>query len=57
MTRKVMKQEIGTICRKSGGTYYYRYQINGERKAISLKTRHARILFLPQAMQVISPKA
>ncbi len=55
--RKVMKQEIGTICRKSGGTYYYRYQINGERKAISLKTRHARILFLPQAMQVISPKA
>ena len=38
--RKVMKQEIGTICRKSGGTYYYRYQINGERKAISLKTKN-----------------
>ena len=57
MARKVMKQEIGTIYQKPSGTYYYRYQINGERKAISLKTRHARILFLPQAMQVISPKA
>ena len=57
MARKVMKQEVGTIYQKPSGTYYYRYQINGERKAISLKTRHARILFLPQAMQVISPKA
>ena len=40
MARKVMKQEIGTIYQKPSGTYYYRYQINGERKAISLKTKN-----------------
>ena len=40
MARKVMKQEVGTIYQKPSGTYYYRYQINGERKAISLKTKN-----------------
>lgn len=40
MARKVMKQEVGTIYQKPSGIYYYRYQINGERKAISLKTKN-----------------
>ncbi|MBS1371567.1 MAG: tyrosine-type recombinase/integrase [Lentisphaeria bacterium] len=35
-----MKQEVGTIYQKPSGTYYYRYQIDGERKAISLKTKN-----------------
>ena len=39
MARKVMKQEVGTIYQKPNGTYHYRYQINGERKSISLKTK------------------
>ena len=34
-----IKQETGTVCQTSkGGNYYFRYQINGERKCISLKT-------------------
>ena len=40
MARKVMKQEVGTIYQKPNGTYHYRYQINGERKSISLKTKN-----------------
>ena len=38
--RKVMKQDVGTIYQKPNGTYHYRYQINGERKSISLKTKN-----------------
>ena len=40
MARKNMKQEVGTIYQKPNGTYHYRYQINGERKSISLKTKN-----------------
>ena len=40
MARKVMKQEVGIIYQKPNGTYHYRYQINGERKSISLKTKN-----------------
>ncbi|MEG2076137.1 MAG: tyrosine-type recombinase/integrase [Victivallaceae bacterium] len=35
-----MKQEVGSIYQKTSGTYYYRYQIDAERKAISLKTKN-----------------
>lgn len=35
-----MKQEVGTVYQKQNGTYHYRYQINGERKSISLKTKN-----------------
>ncbi|UDQ98875.1 tyrosine-type recombinase/integrase [Lentisphaerota bacterium WC36G] len=41
--RKVicMKQDYGSIRqRKSGGNYYFRYQVNGQRKEVSLKTRN-----------------
>lgn len=34
-----IKQETGTVYQTSkGGNYYFRYQINGERKCVSLKT-------------------
>lgn len=34
-----IKLDIGTLYQKEiGGSYYYRYQLNGERKAVSLKT-------------------
>ena len=34
-----IKLETGTVYQKEeGGTYYFRYQVNGARKAISLKT-------------------
>lgn len=36
-----MKLKIGTVYQKEeGGIYYFRYQVNGARKAISLKTRN-----------------
>ena len=36
MAIKPIKLELGTIYQKEdGGTYYFRYQINGERKAVS----------------------
>jgi len=35
-----IKLDIGTIYKKtSKGSYYFRYQINGQRKAVSLKTK------------------
>jgi len=41
MAGKVVKLEIGTIYQKTAnGNYYFRYQINGQRKAVSLKTRN-----------------
>jgi len=34
-----IKLEIGTVYQKEdGGIYYFRYQVNGSRKAISLKS-------------------
>ncbi len=34
-----IKLETGSVCQTSkGGNYYFRYQINGERKCGSLKT-------------------
>lgn len=39
MAEKKIKLEIGTVYKKSaGGCYYFRYQVNGQRKAVSLKT-------------------
>ncbi len=39
MAKKNPKLEIGAIYKKEGnGNYFFRYQINGQRKAISLKT-------------------
>ena len=36
-----IKLEIGTVYQKEdGGIYYFRYQVNGSRKAISLKTKN-----------------
>jgi len=41
MAEKVVKLEIGTVYQKvANGNYYFRYQINGQRKAISLKTKN-----------------
>ena len=41
MALKKMKLKIGTVYQKEeGGIYYFRYQVNGARKAISLKTRN-----------------
>ena len=41
MAVRKMKLRIGTVYQKEeGGVYYFRYQINGARKAISLKTRN-----------------
>jgi len=40
MASKNINLEIGTLFKKtSNGAYYYRYQVNGQRKAISLKTK------------------
>lgn len=40
MAAKVMKLEIGTVYqKKTNGNYYFRYQLNGQRKAVSLKTK------------------
>lgn len=39
MAKKSLKLDRGTIYQKAdGGTFYYRYQLKGQRKAISLKT-------------------
>ena len=41
MAGKVIKLEIGTVYQKTvNGTYYFRYQTNGKRKAVSLKTKN-----------------
>ena len=41
MAEKTIKLDIGTIYKKNPqSSYYFRYQINGQRKAISLKTRN-----------------
>jgi integrase len=41
MAGKVVKLEIGTVYQKTAnGCYYFRYQINGQRKAVSLKTKN-----------------
>lgn len=41
MAEKTIKLDIGTIYKKSSKSgYYFRYQINGQRKAVSLKTKN-----------------
>lgn len=41
MATKTIKLDIGTIYKKDdNGVYFFRYQVNGERKAISLKTKN-----------------
>jgi len=41
MAEKVIKLETGTIYKKTNsGVYFFRYQINGQRKAVSLKTKN-----------------
>ncbi len=41
MAGKVVKLEIGTVYQKvANGSYYFRYQINGQRKAVSLQTKN-----------------
>ena len=41
MALQKIKLKIGTVYQKeSNGVYYFRYQVNGARKAISLKTRN-----------------
>lgn len=41
MAEKTIKLDIGTIYKKNPrSSYYFRYQINGQRKAVSLKTRN-----------------
>ena len=40
MAGKVIKLEIGTVYQKTvNGSYYFRYQVKGQRKAVSLKTK------------------
>jgi len=41
MGKKAVKLDAGTLYQKTEkGTYYFRYQINGRRKAVSLKTNN-----------------
>jgi len=41
MAKKTIKLDIGTIYQKNDSDcYYFRYQINGQRKAVSLKTNN-----------------
>ncbi len=41
MAGKMTRLEIGTVYKKdSSGSYYFRYQVNGQRKAVSLKTKN-----------------
>ncbi|MEI6054413.1 MAG: tyrosine-type recombinase/integrase [Lentisphaerota bacterium] len=41
MAGKITRLEIGTVYKKdSDGSYYFRYQVNGQRKAVSLKTKN-----------------
>jgi integrase len=41
MAGKVIKLETGTVYQKTvNGNYYFRYQANGQRKAVSLKTKN-----------------
>lgn len=41
MADKKIKLEIGTVYKKTPtGSYYFRYQINGQRKAVSLATKN-----------------
>ena len=41
MSEKTIKLDIGTVYKKSSNSgYYFRYQINGQRKAVSLKTKN-----------------
>ncbi len=41
MAVKRIKLDVGTVYQKEeGGIYFFRYQINGARKAISLKTHN-----------------
>ena len=41
MALQKIKLKIGTVYQKEpNGVYYFRYQVNGARKAISLKTRN-----------------
>ena len=41
MAIQKIKLDLGTVYQKEeGGVYYFRYQVNGARKAISLKTRN-----------------
>eukprot|EP00831_Metopus_contortus_P017061 TRINITY_DN17186_c0_g1_i1.p2 TRINITY_DN17186_c0_g1~~TRINITY_DN17186_c0_g1_i1.p2 ORF type:complete len:104 (+),score=11.73 TRINITY_DN17186_c0_g1_i1:299-610(+) len=41
MAGKVIKLDVGAVYQKTvNGTYFFRYQINGQRKAISLQTKN-----------------
>jgi integrase len=41
MAGKTIKLDTGTIYKKNAnGSYYFRYQVNGQRKAVSLKTKN-----------------
>ncbi len=39
MAKRTQKLDVGSIYAKDG-TYYYRYQVNGQRKAICLQTKN-----------------
>lgn len=44
MAGKTIKLDIGTIYQKvAKGTYFFRYQVNGRRKAVSLKTKNQEV--------------
>ena len=41
MAGKSVKLDIGTVYKKDDdGPYFFRYQLNGQRKAVSLKTKN-----------------
>ena len=43
MAGKVIKLEIGTVYQKTtNGSYYFRYQVNGRRKAVSFKNKESK---------------
>ena len=44
MNGQTIKLDLGTVYRKQdGGVWYFRYQINGQRKAVSLKVKFFQI--------------
>jgi integrase len=44
MAQKRVKLDVGTVYQKPGDDwYYFRYQVNGQRKAVSLKTKNLKV--------------
>ena len=55
MALQKIKLKIGTVYQKEpNGIYYFRYQVNGARKAISLKTRNKQQAIKEAEQEILS---